>query len=291
MIRLEPRFCSLQISMPWIENPTLESTFSETLFFYVILNVLQNSEYILIKNQFAPNGFFDWGILKLRFGRFARVFNPIFNFVVVSPGFTICAVLSSVFAVSAFLLRGTELSSFLLGIVLLLNVIFSYRNFLSGDGSDHMGNILCVCLFVLSIKIGCTVIQNAAVTFICLQSILSYFTSGVAKLCSKPWRDGRAVLGLAVTDTYGNYTLARLLTAGRGPANLAVCWSVILFEMIFPIVLLIPFKWCIAMLCLGAIFHILNAWFIGLNRFVWAFLGTYPSILYIHSKIGVMIHL
>ena len=68
----------------------------------------------------------------------------------------------------------------------------------------------------------------------------------------------------------------RLLWAGS--------WAVMLFEVIFPITLLHP-ALLIPALFLAASFHVSNACFFGLNRFVWFWIASYPSILWLQDRL------
>ena len=48
--------------------------------------------------------------------------------------------------------------------------------------------------------------------------------------------------------------------------------------MAFPLVLVAPKKVALGLLGTGVTFHVGNAVFMGLNRFMWAFSGTYPAV-------------
>jgi hypothetical protein len=37
---------------------------------------------------------------------------------------------------------------------------------------------------------------------------------------------------------------------------------------------------------LGALFHLLNAFMMGLNKFFWAFVSTYPALIYCHYLVS-----
>jgi len=61
-------------------------------------------------------------------------------------------------------------------------------------------------------------------------------------------------------------------------------WAVMLFELTFPLALL-QREWLFAALLLAALFHIANACLFGLNRFVWAWIATYPALLWLQARL------
>jgi hypothetical protein len=153
----------------------------------------------------------------------------------------------------------------------------SYRHTYGSDGSDQMSFITTTVAGVASLP-GLGKWHRAVLAgFLAFQSTLSYFSAGVAKLRSPAWRDGSAVTGIFRTKTYGDEQLYRFIR-DRPWAAKALAWSVILAETSFPVVLLLPPLPRRALLGLAASFHVANARFMGLNRFFWAFLGTYPVV-------------
>lgn len=55
--------------------------------------------------------------------------------------------------------------------------------------------------------------------------------------------------------------------------------------MLFPLVFVLPWNVAIASLACYAMFHFCNAYFMGLNAFVWSFLASYPSVILMNSTI------
>jgi hypothetical protein len=116
------------------------------------------------------------------------------------------------------------------------------------------------------------------------QATLAYFVAGAAKLASPVWREGGALLGVMQTQSYGDSFAARF--AGNRPGFCAfVCWLTIVTETLFPLVLILPPALLMASLACFAAFHFSNAWFMGLNAFIWPFLATYPSVILANSLI------
>jgi len=165
----------------------------------------------------------------------------------------------------------------LLPLVVLL-CLFSLRNPFGLDGADQMFMII-----FLGGAIACLVGTPRALClylwFVALQSCLAYATAGIAKATARGWRDGTFLVGVAATRMYGQASLARLLKRlpwlATGLSRVLISW-----ESLFPLVLLVPKPVALCFLAGGCLFHLLNGLLMGLNTFLWAFLSTYPAILF-----------
>jgi hypothetical protein len=155
---------------------------------------------------------------------------------------------------------------------------FRWRGTFNG-GSDFMGLILTGTLFVLSFAPSNPTLLRAGLAYIAVQSITSYFIAGLVKVKNQSWRTGTALR---------DFFLAPPLQA---PAWIhpwiqnnffihTLSWTILLFELSFPFVFLFP-GLKIYFILTAFTFHLGNFYFFRLNRFVWAWLATYPSILYL----------
>jgi hypothetical protein len=144
-----------------------------------------------------------------------------------------------------------------------------------------MCGILGTCLSLIAAFPHDRAIQCMSFAFVAAQSLLSYFVSGAAKLFSRQWRAGTAVRGILGTETYGNALLSRFLKPERVYLNKLACWAIIGCELTFPTAIFVPKEWSYGILALGGLFHLFNAIVLGLNRFLFAYLATYPSIILI----------
>lgn len=158
-----------------------------------------------------------------------------------------------------------------------LMVAKSYRSTYGSDGSDQMSFITTTLASAASLPTLSPTQRGMFSGFLAFQSTLSYFAAGVAKLRSPAWRDGSAVTGIFRTKTYGDEGLYMFIR-NRPWAARGLAWAVIIAETAFPVVLILPPVPRRALLGLAAIFHVGNARYMGLNRFFWAFLGTYPVV-------------
>jgi hypothetical protein len=109
--------------------------------------------------------------------------------------------------------------------------------------------------------------------WIALQLILSYFVAGVTKLRSKNWRDGTALIIFLNSTIYEDRPPQDKKSLGT---FLSRC--LILFEISFPLAM-INSTCATIYIAIGLSFHLANAYFLGLNRFFWAWLAAYPALL------------
>lgn len=145
-----------------------------------------------------------------------------------------------------------------------------------GEGSDQVFLIVCGALAMAATFGG----QQVALYFIAAQVCLAYFTSGFAKILHADWRDGTALAGVMRTRTWGNEKTARWLAAHPSSCR----WlsrALISGEAAFPLVLLAPPPLLPVLIGAGLGFHVLIAFVMGLNCFVWAFAATYPAVVYV----------
>lgn len=149
-------------------------------------------------------------------------------------------------------------------------------------GSDRMALLVlyCLCLAqVLPKGIG----QEAVFGYLGVQVILSYFMSGKVKIVNLDWRNGRALEDVFSFSAYPVSETLRDL-ANRPRLLWAMSWAVMLFELLFPLSLLNE-TLLIAALGVAGLFHLANACLFGLNRFLWFWIASYPSILWLQSRL------
>lgn len=177
------------------------------------------------------------------------------------------------------------LTPLFLGVILLTTLLINFRSPFGQDGSDQMSSVLFITLFLTGV-IPDKIVQEAGIWFIALQSCLSYFAAGVAKAKGKKWTSqGTAVYLIFNTASYGSKPVAAFLKKYPA-AGKWLTWSVIGAEVAFPLVLIAGFPLCWLFIAWGVLFHLMNAMVMGLNSFLWAFLATYPAILFCTAMVS-----
>jgi uncharacterized membrane protein len=149
-------------------------------------------------------------------------------------------------------------------------------------GSDRMA-LLGATLLMLSYMLPTEYLRELALGYLALQVVLSYAISGWVKIVNPAWRNGRALLDVFAFSEYPVSENLRCLAA-YAKLLFAASWAVMLFELAFPLALMSQRLLLIA-LAIGASFHLANACLFGLNRFLWIWLATYPSLLWLQARI------
>ncbi|HEC18103.1 MAG TPA: HTTM domain-containing protein [Gammaproteobacteria bacterium] len=165
---------------------------------------------------------------------------------------------------------------FLLGLVQLYYFQGPYNG-----GSDRMSLLILSCLCLAEWAPG-VFWRELAFGYLAVQLVFSYFFSGWVKIINPEWRSGRALRDVFLFSVYPVSESLRLWSTS--PRILFVAaWGVMLFELIFPLGLLMQCSLMIA-LVVAASFHLANACLFGLNRFFWIWLAAYPSLLWFQQR-------
>lgn len=164
---------------------------------------------------------------------------------------------------------------FLMALLLLLR----WRGAFNG-GSDFMTLVGITGLLLAHLVGAMTDVAwgwRAGFWYISLQTISSYFVSGWVKLLRPEWRSGQAMTHFLDTGVYGPLPVNSVF---RHPKLTCVCsWAFTVWEGCFPLALL-DARLALLFCAVAALFHFLVFWFFGLNRFFWAWLSTFPAVVY-----------
>lgn len=247
--------------------------------------LISSTEFLFNWRQFREDGVFAWAVVRA--GRQAR--NPVVSrWLGAFLGYpAVLAILSTLVAGALLLLifvaRGTLFLPALLAVAAALMMV-NYRNQPALEGSDQMLTLVVFALLFHSAAPKSWLVAVGCLWFVALQACLSYFAAGIAKLASPVWRSGQALLDVLNTATYGLEPVSRLLH--RKPfLSKVLCWNVILFQSLFPIAFVLGEPVGLIFLAWGATFHVAGAVVMRLNRFVWAFLASYPAIIFCMRQI------
>lgn len=155
----------------------------------------------------------------------------------------------------------------------------------SSDGAEQMAVMTLVACTVALVPGYNKRTVELATWFVGAQSILSYLTAGVAKAFSTKWRSGVAIPLIMGSESHGQPWVATLLERFPAAGRL-MTQSVILFECAFPLVLIGPREFAVAMLVTGFLFHFGCAVTMGLNAFLLAFPGSYLCVAWIAQRVS-----
>jgi hypothetical protein len=151
-------------------------------------------------------------------------------------------------------------------------------------GSDAMTQVVLLPLVLTSCSGGNASVIKGALFWIGIQSVLSYFLSGLRKAKNPAWWNGDALTAFLLSSRVSIFALEGIGLRANILSR-AMSLGVLAFELLFPLALLSP-KLCSLFLMFGGIFHFGVFLGFGLNRFLWVWLASYPAIYFIASTLG-----
>ncbi|UUX51136.1 hypothetical protein NUH88_05460 [Nisaea acidiphila] len=172
-------------------------------------------------------------------------------------------------------------------LALFVNVLFVLHRFQGpyNGGSDLLGMLLITCLAAVHF-VPVPDWREYIFAYLALQVTFSYFKSGWAKVIYRDWRTGQALRDVFAFSVYP------VSKATRGWAEyprllFVMSWAVILLELLFPLALLsAPALY--AGLALALSFHVANFVLFGFNRFVWVWVASYPSLIWLQARLDLL---
>jgi hypothetical protein len=164
-----------------------------------------------------------------------------------------------------------------------LLILIRWRGAFNG-GSDFLTLVVLTGLFISQVvgafgnaELG----WQAGFWYIAIQAITSYFMSGAVKLLRPEWRNGSAMTIFLNGAIYGPLSATHPLR-NKWLAMMG-SWGFIVWEILFPLSLLDP-RLAAVFCAVAAFFHFLVFWFFGLNRFFWAWLCSFPAIIWCSAQ-------
>lgn len=167
---------------------------------------------------------------------------------------------------------------------LLIHALFVLKRFQGpyNGGADRMGLLILCCLCGAELAPSLRW-QEYIFGYLAVQLVLSYFMSGWVKITNPEWRAGRALQDVFLFTAYP--VSESLRSWAERPRTLwAASWAVMLLEILFPLALVTQGTLALALVA-AFTFHLANACLFGLNRFVWVWLASYPSIIWLQARI------
>ena len=163
--------------------------------------------------------------------------------------------------------------------VMALLLLLRWRGAFNG-GSDFM-TLVGLSGLLLAHLVGAIANESlgwqAGFWYISLQTVSSYFVSGWVKLLRAEWRSGQAMTLFLDTGVYGPLAQNSIF---RNPQVARLCASSFtVWEGCFPLALL-DVRLALVFCVVASLFHFLVFWFFGLNRFFWAWLSSFPAVVY-----------
>jgi len=247
-----------------------------------MLPVLVSSlEFLYAPQVLSDHGLMSWAIFRVRAawmcsGITGKILDRLLSWSFVRP--LLCLRIALSLAILLIPWERTMTPLLLLPLAL-VEWLFVLRSSYGKDGADQMSWITVITLMLMSF-VPNTAVQHAGLYFLMFQVCWSYFVAGVAKAMARNWWNGTYLTSIANMKTYGHPGVGKFLMNHRTVA-MTLSGGIILWECLFPILLLLPQPIPAAVLVSGILFHLSNAIFMGLNCFFLAFTALYPALMFV----------
>jgi hypothetical protein len=240
-------------------------------------------EFLYIRHELRDDGWLSWRVLRLCNPRVGSIVSRtgsewIFRY----PGvlFLLVGRLATAIILIACLVSGHS-SRLLLLVLTITSILMTLRCPRGNSGADQMSLIVLTAASMAAL-VGTSFSIKAGLTFIAAQSGMAYATSGLLKAKEAGWRDGSFVTEILKTSTFGNRMLLRRVEQYRPIAIFLGC-SVAAGDCVLGFAVFMPPVVCLAVLVFGLFLHIGIAVVLGLNTFLWSFVGTYPAVFWVST--------
>jgi hypothetical protein len=252
----------------------MKTTYEWTLLFLSLGIIVQTLEYLSLKNLFSEKGIWRWSELRSEYA-----FLPYFDFFLAEKAFVVLLWIRLIAAF--FMLFSFSFPLMLILFLTTLLITLRFRGSFNG-GSDYLTTIvlsaLCVGAFF-----GTEQVLKGVLMYIAFQSVLSYFLAGLVKIKQPLWRNGKALIVFIHSPNYRPPEFFKTMLENKNIAFIAA-WFVMIAELLFPLVLILPTERALFMIVGAFLFHLNNVLLFGLNRFLLAWLATYPAIYFVANS-------
>jgi hypothetical protein len=237
-------------------------------------------EMLSLSSQYRDGGMFSWRLHRLiRPGVAKSRLLPLYDQLFSYPSILYLTLLRAACLVGIFIeYRDQRYLWPLVLIVASVSVLYTLRGPDGRSGADQMTKVIYVSA-ALALLSPHQWVWEVELFFLAGQLVLSYLTSGILKIREPVWREGKALSLIFRQQSYGNRMCWQIVNE-HPQLSRVLTWSVMLFECGFPIILLLPLRFGIAILAFGLVFHFANAAILGLNTFLWSYLALYPAMIW-----------
>lgn len=256
----------------------LETTVMFIRYLLAFALTLQSIEFLLIRRTFSNTGIWQSSILKSDFEVFPKFISTLLEYLLSYNKFIYIICLRLLLSILLFSIASPIIYGLLIIIALLISL--RWRGTFNG-GSDYMTLIVLIAMFIASLSSN-PKFQNAAVYYLCFQVASSYFLAGLVKIKNRDWRTGKALKAFLQNTIYLDNSVSKFLIGSNKLLRLFAIIT-IAWELSFPLAF-VNLNFAIVYLSIGFLFHLANAYLLGLNRFLFIWVATYPAVFYIAYK-------
>ena len=238
--------------------------------------ILQTAELLYLRRWFAYDGVWDWQTLRHDYDESPALLRAFLARYFGNLNFPFLLWFRII--VSLVVLAHPDFFGIALLFLTAFMICVRFRGSFNG-GSDSMTLLTLLSLNVGFFRPQSELYAHFALCMITAFVVISYTVAGLSKLQNPKWRNGEAFTQLI--------TQRRTVEARWVPLKFAILssWTTLIFEGLFALSLTAPAV-CVGFLSAGVVFHWLNHRLLGLNRFFWAWVITYPAVLAIARQLA-----
>ncbi len=241
--------------------------------------ILQSIEMINLRERFSHSGPWAWHVVKSDFEDLPRLAKNAFDFLFRDHRFLyleLTRLLVAIMLISGLVPANAQPPIYTLVLLITLLGSIRFRGTFNG-GSDSMIFILISAITVQAWFANNFTVTRGALTYVAIHSIISYAISGFVKLKNPAWRSGLTLQLYLHNSTYDVPKVLKNMISKN--VSIIATWLLIIFELGFALILIWP-QTAPIFLVTGAAFHLGAFATFGLNRFFFAWMATYPAILW-----------
>lgn len=235
---------------------------------------LQLAEFILLQKDLSEKGLWPWRILRKDYLKLPKILQNVLSFVMTSPKLNYVLYAGLIMCILGFIFPSwIFVTSAFLAVYLMA---IRFRGSFNG-GSDSM-TVLILFFTAIAAFSENPQVQSIGAGMIAVNLILSYMNSGMAKTRSRDWQEGLVLQNVILSSAYAVPVRLQKIFKSRSLCKF-VSGVILFYEISFPVVLLGPSVFYVYASA-ALVFHFLNFYIFGLNRFFWAWLAAYPALYY-----------
>jgi hypothetical protein len=245
-----------------------------------ISSLVATLEWLYLYRQFRDDGLYSWKIMRIsKQLKVSKLLLCFLDFAFKYPNLLIILVIQLLTTVSLAVPEQTNLSLGIeCAIIASCYFLITYRGVNGFNGADSTTKIIFTAASICYLSDSMYVIK-AGLFFMTLQLVIAYSTPGWLRLFNKNWHNGFYLRRILRLQTFSRFSVWNTVRT-KNKLLILLSWQLIAFESLFALALLLPTKVLFIFLSIGILFHVINAIIMGLNTFVWSFLGIYPAFIW-----------
>lgn len=260
---------------------------NDTIFYIILFTAIgifvDTIEKIFAFKEYQKEGFLSWTSFRTNkyFSHKLKIFLPLLD-IIFSDAVWLAIIFFRLFCATLILFVSNQAINISCIIYLLFSGgLVNLRHAPFGAETQNRFSLTILLALLIAHLLPTPKTQHICIWFIALQLCFTYFTAGIYKIKNNEWKNGNGFINV-VQNTQFNLSkgIVKYFTKHLFLGKL-INWNVIIIECLFPLVIFLTTPFHYFFLTWGLLFHLLIAFFLRINKFMWIWFACYPSILYL----------